>query len=195
MLSLRTRWGGSPAAMKAFLQECEQTKLSREHMNALAALALADSGWLRVQRRDFPGALEDYKRAVALTDFSKDELFEHGMRALMLHEIAYAYQGVGEYGEALQFLTRAIDAGADDWSVYFSRGLSFAHMGKKKEALDDYLKAAERGHAWSQNEVGIHYWHGIIVQRNKEEAIKWFSHSANQGFAEGKKNLEWARKL
>lgn len=195
MLSLRTRWSGSPAAMKAFLQECQQTKLSREHMNALAALVLADSGWLRVQRKNFPGALEDYKRAVALTDFSKDELFEHGIRALMLHEIAYAYQGVREYGEAVQFLNRAIDAGADGWDVYFSRGLSFAHLGKKKEALDDYLKAAERGHAWSQNEVGIHYWHGIIVQRNKEEAIKWFSNSANQGFAEAKKNLEWARKL
>jgi tetratricopeptide (TPR) repeat protein len=195
MQSLQTRWGGSPGAMNAFLQECEKTKLSREHLNALASLVLADSGWLKLQRQNFPGALEDYKKAVALTDFNKGHLFEYGIRALILHEIAYAYQNVKEYGEAVHYLNRAINAGADGPEVYFSRGLSFSHLGKKQEALDDYLKAAERGHAWSQNEVGMHYWHGIIFQRNKQEAIKWFSRSADQGFAGGKTNLEWAKKL
>jgi TPR repeat protein len=72
--------------------------------------------------------------------------------------------------------------------------LAGARLAARTQPTSTRIKSPA-GHAWSQNEVGIHYWHGIIVQRNKEEAIKWFSHSANQGFAEGKKNLEWARKL
>ena len=195
MHTLEARWGGTMGAMAAFLAECRKAKLASDELNMLEALVHADRGWVRYSRREFPAAFEAYQRAGALVDVKNDRLFEYGMRGAFIHGLAAGYQGVQRHQEALALFDQAIEAGANYADVYLSRGISLHHLGRKKEALAEYLKAAERGNAWAQNEVGKHYWHGVILERNREQAIKWFSLSADQGLPDAKKNLEWARKM
>ena len=195
MHTLEARWGGVPGEMEAFFAESQKAKLKREELNALQAFVHADRGWQRYVRRDFPAAFNEYQRALKLVDVTSDRMFEYNMRSAFLHGIAAGYQGVQRHQEALAWFDRAIAAGADDADVYVSRGISLHHLNRKKEGLYDYLKAAQKGNAWAQNQVGMHYWHGIILEQNRDEARKWFSRSADQGFAEGKKHLEWAKKL
>ena len=195
MMTLQTRWGGSVAAMNAFLAECRKADLQADHLRALEALVLADRAWVKLHQQDHQGALQDYRQVLALVDIRNAELFEYGNQGLLLHQVGYAYRAAEEYAEAVRYLSQAVDFGEDDDEVYVSRGFSLYQLGRKKEALDDYLRAAERGSAWAQNELGIHYWHGIVFERNKEEAIKWFGRSAEQGFPAGVKHLDWAKKL
>lgn len=195
MHTLEARWGGTKGAMEAFLAECRKARLKREELNMLEALVYADRGWVRYASRDFAGAFDDYQRAGSLVDLKSDRLFEYGMRAAFIHGIAQGFHGVKRHEEALPFFNQAIEGGANYADVYLSRGISLHYLGRKKESLEDYLRAAERGNAWAQNEVGKHYWHGGIVERNRDEAIKWFSRSAEQGLADARKNLEWAKKL
>jgi len=195
MHTLEARWGGVPGEMEAFFAESQKARLKREELNALQALVHADRGWRSYVRRDFPAAFNEYQSALKLIDITSDRMFEHNMRSVFLHGIASGYHGVQRHQEALAWFDKAIAAGADEPGLYVSRGWSLHQLNRKKEALDDYLKAAERGNAWAQNEVGIHYWHGILVEQNRSEARKWFTRSAEQGFAEGKKHLEWAKKL
>ena len=195
MHTLEARWGGTERDMEAFLADCRKAALKREELDMLQALFHADRGWVRYSRRDFASAFEEYQRAAALVDLKDDRLFEYGNHGEFIHGIASGYQGLQRHAEALPFFNLAIAAGADYPEVYLSRGISLYHLGRKKDALEDYLRAAERGNAWAQNEVGKHYWHGIILDRNRPEAIKWFTLSADQGIADAKKNLEWAKKL
>jgi tetratricopeptide (TPR) repeat protein len=195
MHTLEARWGGTYRDAEAFFEECRKAALKRDELDMLQALFHADRGWVRYSRRDFAGAFEEYQRAAALVDLKNERLFEHGNRGPFIHGIASGHQGLQRHDEALAFFNQAIAAGADYAEVYLSRGISLHHLGRKKDALEDYLRAAERGNAWAQNEVGKHYWHGIILERNRAEAIKWFTLSADQGVADAKKNLEWAKKL
>ena len=57
------------------------------------------------------------------------------------------------------------------------------HLKKEKpeEAVECFRKAAEAGHAQAQYKLGDCYWHGIGVEENEEEAVKWYLMAANQG--------------
>jgi tetratricopeptide (TPR) repeat protein len=195
MHTLEARWGGSRGAMEAFFAQCRKANVKRDELDMLQALVHADRGWVRYASRDFAGAFDEYQRAGSLVDLKSDRLFEYGMRAAFIHGIAQGYHGVKRHEEALPLFNEAIEAGANYADVYLSRGISLHYLGRKKESLEDYLRAAERGNAWAQNEVGKHYWHGGLVERNREEAIKWFNRAADQGLADARKNLEWANKL
>ena len=194
MHTLETRWGGSVAAMSAFLAECRTARLRPEHYAALEALVWQDHGWVSRQLGDDAAALTAFQQALVRIDLKNTQLFEYGQRELLLHEAAVALQRVKEYAEALGYLNMAIDAGANSPEIYVTRGISHYQLGNKKEAVVDYLKAAERGNAWAQNEVGMYYWHGIIIEQDRREATKWFARSAEQGFPDGVKHFEWAKR-
>jgi TPR repeat protein len=195
MHTLETRWGGSTAAMHAFLGASWVAQLTPEHFAALEALVLQDRGWVKAQRGDKAGSMAAYKEALARVDLNNLQLFEYGRRELLLHEAALAHQRVREYAQALRYLDMAIDAGASSPEIYIARGVSYHQLANMKAAVADYREAAERGNAWAQNEVGMYYWHGIVVERDRQEATKWFARSAEQGFPDGVKHLKWAKKL
>lgn len=67
------------------------------------------------------------------------------------------------------------------------------HYEKKEygEAFLLYQKAAEQGHAESQNNLGRCYDFGLGVQMNKAESVKWYRKSAEQGYAPAQYNLGW----
>jgi hypothetical protein len=54
----------------------------------------------------------------------------------------------------------------------------------KAEAFRLYRQAAEMGFAASQYNVGLYYDKGWGVEKNKEEALKWYRKASAQGLKE-----------
>ncbi|MCB9990250.1 MAG: sel1 repeat family protein [Rhodospirillales bacterium] len=58
-----------------------------------------------------------------------------------------------------------------------------------KRAFEWYLRAAELGHAYSQNYVGVAYKEGLVVRRDYRKAFSYISKAAEQGEAHAQRNL------
>lgn len=57
------------------------------------------------------------------------------------------------------------------------------HFGRKPtETVEWYRKAAEKGNASAQNNLGVIYANGIGVAQNRTEAEKWYRKAAEQGY-------------
>lgn len=52
-----------------------------------------------------------------------------------------------------------------------------------------FFRAAEKGHAEAQFNLGLLYLHGDGVEKDIEAALKWFTQSAEQGNADAQNNL------
>ncbi len=50
-----------------------------------------------------------------------------------------------------------------------------------QQAIIWYEKAAGRGNAYAQYQLGLHYYHGHGVDRNHATALNWFEHAAASG--------------
>lgn len=57
------------------------------------------------------------------------------------------------------------------------------------EAVKWFYKAAERGHAIAQNNLGVMYYKGDGVAQDYVESVKWYRKSAEQGYADAQRNL------
>ena len=76
----------------------------------------------------------------------------------------------------------------------YQRGLRYVNNGypiNRVEAVKWYRRAAERGHAEAQAEIGHAYFlgGGVDGESNLAEAIKWFRLAAEQGGRKGQFNL------
>lgn len=58
-----------------------------------------------------------------------------------------------------------------------------------EQKLEKTRTAAEQGDPMAQNQMGIFLEQGLGVQKNKEEAVKWYALAANHGFAIAQYNL------
>ena len=59
------------------------------------------------------------------------------------------------------------------------------------EAAKWYAKAAERGNADAENELGHLYQFGLGVEKDNAQALQWFRKAADQGNPGGQANLGW----
>ena len=57
------------------------------------------------------------------------------------------------------------------------------------EAVKWFLRAAKRGHADAQNNLGLMYDYGEGVPQDYAEAVKWYRRAAEQGYALAQSNL------
>ena len=64
----------------------------------------------------------------------------------------------------------------------FDTGMGLYKLQLYRSAFTFLLPAAEAGHAKAQYQVGYMYFVGEGVQKNIQEAIKWYKKSAEQGF-------------
>jgi TPR repeat protein len=89
--------------------------------------------------------------------------------------------------KAAKIWNRAVELGNLDAMVQLG-GLYETGSGvklDKKKAMKLYRAAADRGHAFAQNNLGI-----LLASEEKfEEAFRYFALAANQGFTAGETNL------
>jgi serine/threonine protein kinase len=67
----------------------------------------------------------------------------------------------------------------------------FRNSRQYPEAAKWYGKAAERGNADAENELGHLYQFGLGVEKDNAQALQWFRKSADQGNPGGQANLGW----
>ena len=72
---------------------------------------------------------------------------------------------------------------------YYKRGHYYFDRKEFSEAIKWYQKAAERGYAIAQNELGYCYVCGYGVSQDYDEAVKWYRKAADQGHAGAQSNL------
>ena len=96
------------------------------------------------------GYLNKYE--LALADMSAvTSLLPENAEALCA--LAEVLRHLGRYGEAISNHTRAIQLQADDWELYFSRGVTYEEFGYFAEALKDFSQAIRL------NPSGAVYYH------------------------------------
>lgn len=61
---------------------------------------------------------------------------------------------------------------------------------QRKLAAEWYEKAANLGHAASQNNLGVMYYYGDAVEKNTDLAIAWLEKASAQGLDEAKQSVE-----
>jgi serine/threonine protein kinase len=67
----------------------------------------------------------------------------------------------------------------------------FRNSRQYPEAAKWYAKAAERGNADAQNELGHLYQFGLGTEKDNAQAFQWFRKAADQGNPGGQANLGW----
>ena len=182
-----------------------------EHLNAQFQLA-------RMYERgegtevDLEGAAEWYKKAAkrghANSQFHLAQMYENGLgmeKNLAMARFWYkkaADQGGKEAKKKLQELLQ-IDVprqGSDENEARLTSSQMnelgndyfYGRKGKKTnyaEAMKWYRKAAEKGNAVAQNNLGNMYKNAFGVTKDYNEAVKWFQLAAEQGNASGQYNL------
>ncbi|MDO5153637.1 MAG: 4Fe-4S binding protein [Eubacteriales bacterium] len=86
---------------------------------------------------------------------------------------------------------RLDDSMAVDPQELFDRAWAYERQGNMSEAVKLYRQAAEHGHSFAQNNLGICYEFGRGVSPNILEAVRWIRQSAGQGNAVAQCNLGW----
>jgi serine/threonine protein kinase len=60
-----------------------------------------------------------------------------------------------------------------------------------QQAAQWYGKAAERGNAFAQDELGRLYWQGLGVNKDNGQAVQWFRKAADQGLPVAQADMGW----
>jgi tetratricopeptide (TPR) repeat protein len=82
--------------------------------------------------KDFNNAIDDFTKAVELSNSSKESLMER----------ANAFVELGQFNKAVEDYTEIVDAGRSvDFYVYFRRGYALMHLGDDDIALNDFSQA------------------------------------------------------
>lgn len=177
MLTLEARWGGSAAAMQAFLKECAHAGLSREHYRALEALVHEDQGWA-----DEYGS-GDYKAAIA--EYEKASKLNPARNCLPCSPISRAAQLSLEnkdYPEAIRQFNKVLALVPADVTARAGRGFARLQLGQVKDAVADIQFSADHGSAYGQDLLGKMYLMGTSIPKDRDQAIAWFRKAADQGY-------------
>lgn len=142
------------------------------------------------QGEDVPGEYQQYeqwyRQAADLGDSA-------ALRQLGLFYMA-GHEGEPDYKTAVYWLEQAAKQGeeraaAEVVEAYALLAEDYDKWSNDAWAYHYYKKAAELGHAESQNMVGIYYARGIEVVQNQRLAAQWFEQSAQKGSSFGQYHL------
>ena len=93
-----------------------------------------------------------------------------------------ASDGGVDTGIAATVCRKAIEAHPGEARFEFQLGRVLAAAQAFQEAAQWYRKAADRGHAAAQTELGLLFTEGLGVAQDDGEAVRWYRQAAEQGF-------------
>jgi tetratricopeptide (TPR) repeat protein len=182
LTSLETRWGGGPQPMRDFAIECRRRGLPEAVVRDFLGQAELDAGWLQHREQRLAEAEASFRAAVPLL----------ADPATAWKRLGFVLTDERKYQEAVGSLSKALETYPNDAETLSRRGGTYMALKQPALGIADYQRAAKLGDAYAQNALGKHYWHGTNVAKDPHQAIVWFAEAANQGDADGKKNLAWA---
>ena len=108
-----------------------------------------------------------------------------------MYNAAFCYLiGLGveqNISEGLDFMMQSAILGCAD-AMYYLSGIC-SERGADEKAFHWMLRAAEGGHVTAMNELGVMYYDGTGVEKNIDEALRWFEKAAAEGNANACTNL------
>lgn len=96
-----------------------------------------------------------------------------------------------DYEKALKYFNASYYLG----NINGAYNLALFYMSKKtvyydeKKALSIFLELARKGHAPSQNRVGMFLTAGVVLDVDYKKAVKWYEASSKQGYVNAQCNL------
>ncbi|WP_192360229.1 tetratricopeptide repeat protein [Mesorhizobium mediterraneum] len=87
-----------------------------------------------------------------------------------------------DVSKAIDACHQAVESAPDDPAVLFQYARSLHAAKRFDEALAWYEKAAGKGYAPAQNNVGMMYFNGEGLERNYTLAFKWYEGAAKQAY-------------
>jgi TPR repeat protein len=156
--------------------------------------AMNNLGWMYANNL---GVATDYQRAIEY--FRKAADLQNGDA---MNNIGWLYQnGWGfpkpDPREANRWFKKAAAAkstlGMNSLGWVYENGFGIANR-DYQQALEWFRRAADAanglGSSWAMNNIGDMYEKGYVGAPNREEAVKWYTKSAENGFPLAKSNLE-----
>lgn len=107
--------------------------------------------------------------------------------------IGYICDKAQDYGEALQWYVRAMDAGSLDATNKIGNMFYHGHGVPRKYdvAKTAYTIAATKGHKYAQYNLGNFWYHGLGGERDLDQAIYWRAQSCKNGFKKACNDLDY----
>ena len=81
--------------------------------------------------------------------------------------------------------------GCENVEAKYQEGVTALKAGDYETALKNFHSAAEKGHADAQAALGELYNRGEGINRNAQEAAKWYRLAAEQGHMDAQVTLGW----
>ena len=94
--------------------------------------------------------------------------------------VAFVFNNRGLFGDDTDAGQTAI-LSEDDLEDIFNQGVAENNRKNYPEAFIWFKKAADLGHADSQNNIGLYYKYGYAVSKDLSEAVNWYKKAAKQG--------------
>lgn len=213
--SLEPRWGGSYAAMEAYVEESRAQLRDAKAADRLAARVAAYRGHELQGKDDFAQALKHFdeaislypgagtlcERAYVLSKLKRDpEAFADVKLALSkvrdhrycLSQAVPLASRTGNSDEAIAMLSVVIEADPGSIHGFNQRAWRYQQAGKLDLAFQDNLASAKLGDGYGQLMAGKFLWAGRGVAENREEALQWLRKAAAQGHPDAKLSLQQA---
>jgi tetratricopeptide (TPR) repeat protein len=165
MDSLETRWGGSVAEMRQFLDECRKAGLSPSHLQGLEAQVQEDEGWSKqYQEGDLNAAAKAYLKAAQMKP-------ENSCKPCgPIAEAADAFFNAGNFSRAIELYSKVLADAPDSISNLDHRGFSELQVGKAQVAIVDFTRAANLGDAYAMDMLGRMFLLGTSVPQDRVTA-------------------------
>ena len=103
-------------------------------------LGYNNRAWVYTLKGDYTRALEDVEKALA--SIGEDDSF---VLPIALTTRGNIYRNLERYDEAMADIERAIELNSDYYWAYYSRGLLYKELGKRKKAKSDFAYACDQG--------------------------------------------------
>lgn len=177
MSALRARWLGneSQAKAKAFLASCRKSKLTKEQLNILQAMILADMANDLYDEDKYAKSIDLYQKALA-TIGSNGGLMERGRYTELFIHLAWNHYALDQYESALTYVSRArqSEVGCPSPCGREVRALSLFSLRRVEEAMDDIQAMAAEGNEWGTEVLGRCYLLGACgLPRNAQKARQY----------------------
>lgn len=132
--------------------------------------------------RDIPKCIAGYEKILKLTQNKK-------MKGLVLTQLGIFYsQGIGVKKDSYKAMYYYRDAVANDSAkaAYLLGNIYLQQKdyGAAKRAVEVFMLGADCGSIACQKKLADLYINGIVVQKNKDNAIKWLAEAAKSGDVE-----------